>query len=189
MTVDDGGCRMSNSDDGNDKDFVWQDSYSKEDQIDSYENDTYEASNVSYRKWFSTLMIIGAVGFLILVVLSIFVISRSQNYAEKKQILAIEKKLDRLETDFTSLKIYITSKLDQAIKEMERDEQTAAKQKRPPAQKEQTDVKPKVHKIQAGDSLYLISRQYGLTIEHLRDYNNLEPNAKIYPGQELKLTP
>ena len=84
---------MSNSDDGNDKDFVWQDSYSKEDQIDSYENDTYEASNVSYRKWFSTLMIIGAVGFLILVVLSIFVISRSQNYAEKKQILAIEKKL------------------------------------------------------------------------------------------------
>jgi LysM repeat protein len=127
--------------------------------------------------------------FLIFAVLLIVIINKNQNMAEKNQVLVIEKRLDGLEAEFTSLKIYIASKLDQAIKEMERSEQTAAKQKRPPAQKEQTDVKPKVHKIQAGDSLYLISRQYGLTIEHLRDYNNLEPNAKIYPGQELKLTP
>jgi hypothetical protein len=93
----DEGDNMTNPDDMTEKDFVWHDSYSEKDQIDSYENDTAEASNESYRKWFSTPMMVGAVGFSILVVLLIVVLSRSQNYAEKKQVLAIEKRLDRLE--------------------------------------------------------------------------------------------
>ena len=178
-----------------DKNFAWHDNYSEEDQINSYENDTNEASNESHRKWFSIPTMVGAVGFSILVVLLIVVLSRSQNYAGKKQILAIEKRLDRLETEFTSLKTYIASKLDQAIQEMERDRHTTATTKAPSsktppsAQKEQKDVISKVHKVQAGESLFRISRYYGLTIEQLRDYNNLEPNATIYPGQELKLNP
>jgi len=186
---------MTNPDDMTDKDFVWHNNYSEEDQIDSYKNDTYEASNESHRKWFSTPMMIGAVGFSILVVLLIVVLSRSQNYAEKKQVLSIEKRLDRLDAEFTSLKTYIASKLDQAIKEMERERHTKSTQKKPstktppPPQKEQIDVETKVHKVQAGDSLYRISLQYGLSIELLRDYNNLEPNDTIYPGQEIKLTP
>ena len=186
---------MTNPDDMTDKDSVWHDNYSEEGQIDSYENDTYEASNESHRKWFSTPMMVGAVGFSILVVLLIVVLSRSQNYAEKKQILAIEKRLDRLEAEFTSLKTYIASKLDQAIKEMEREKGTKTTQKKlsaktpPPPQKEQIDLETKVHKVQAGDSLYRISLRYGLSLELLRDYNNLEPNDTIYPGQEIKLTP
>ena len=178
---------MTNPEDTTNRDSVRHDNYSQEAQIDSYVNDTYEASNESYRKRSSTPMIIGAVGFLIFVVLFVVVTSRSQDYADKKQILALEKRLDQLENDFTSLKIYIASNLDQAIKEMERDEQTAVEPKRPAVQKKQTDVEPKVHKVKAGDSLYKISRQYGLTIGQLREYNNLEPNAKIYPGQELQL--
>jgi len=172
-----------------DKDFVWHTNYDEEDQIDSRKNDTNAASNESHHKRLSTPMIMGVVGFLILVALFVVVLSRSQNYAKKKQILAIEKRLDRLDTDFTSLKIYITSKLDQAIEEMERDEQTAAEQNRPPAQQEQPELKPKIHKVLAGESLTRISRYYGLTIEQVRDYNNLEPNVTIYPGQKLKLNP
>ena len=78
---------------------------------------------------------------------------------------------------------------------MERDKKTTATQKTPsaktspPLQKEQKDIKSKIHKVQSGDTLYQISRQYGLSIEQLRDYNKLESNAKIYPGQEIKLTP
>jgi LysM repeat protein len=78
---------------------------------------------------------------------------------------------------------------------MERERRTKTTQKKPSAktpplpQKEQIDVETKAHKVQAGDSLYRISLQYGLSIELLRDYNNLEPNATIYPGQEIKLTP
>ena len=109
--------------------------------------------------------------------------------------MAIDKRLDRLEADFTLLTTEFASKLDRAIKEMERDKHTTAKQKIPsaktpsPPQKEQKDVEPKVHKVHAGESLSRISRYYGLSIEQLRDFNNLEPNATIYPGQELKLTP
>jgi hypothetical protein len=203
MTVDEEGCRMNNPDDMNDKDFVWRDNYSKEDPIDQYENEgasddyenqIYETGDRIYRKLFLRLLIISAVWFLVLVIFFI-VISKSQDSAGKKQILAIEKRLDRLETDFTSIKTLIASKLDQAIKQMEQHQHKTTAQKKPsvktppPAQNEQMDVEAKVHKVQAGDSLYQISLQYGLSIELIREYNNLEPNAIIYPGQELKLTP
>jgi len=192
---------MSNPDDMTDKDLVWHDSYHEhdsynaEDKIDRYENDTNKIANEVYRKVFSKLAIVAAVVFFIFVILFVVVFSQSRDLADKKQVLAIAKRLDRLETDFTSLKTYIASKLDQAIQEMERDKRTIATQKTPsvntppPLQKEQKDVKPKLHKVLAGESLSRISRYYGLTIEQLRDYNNLEPNATIYPGQELKLNP
>ena len=183
------GDNMSNQDDKTDKDRVWHDSYKKEDKIDPYENDTDGTANEVYRKVFSKLLIIAAVISLIFVILFVVVFSQSQDLADKKQVLAIEKRLGRLETEFTSLKTYIASKLDQAIQEMERDKNTIVTQKPPFEQEEQQSIKPKVHKVLAGESLSRISRYYGLTIEQLRDYNNLKPNATIYPGQELKLNP
>ena len=85
--------------------------------------------------------------------------------------------------------------LDQAIKEMERDRRAAATQnsspakKKPAVQKEQKEAKPKVHKVQRGESLARIGRYYGLTVKQLRLYNNLESDSIIHPGEELKLTP
>ena len=180
---------MGNPDDTTDKDSVWHESYNKEDKTDPYENDTGGTANEVYRKAFSKLLIIAAVISLIFVILFVVVFSQSQDLADKKQVLAIEKRLDRLETEFTSLKTYIASKLDQAIQEMERDKNTIVTQKLPFEQEEQQNIKPKVHKVLAGESLSRISRYYGLTIKQLRDYNNLEPNAKIYPGQELQINP
>ncbi|MDH3957449.1 MAG: LysM peptidoglycan-binding domain-containing protein [Desulfobacteraceae bacterium] len=186
---------MSNPEYMPDKSFRWHDSYNNEDKIDRYENDTDGTADEVYRKVFSKLLIIAAVVFLIFVILFVVVFSQSQNLADKKQVLAIEKRLDQIETEFTSLKTYIASTLDRAIQEMERDTHTTAAQETPsaktspPPQQEQNDAEPKVHKVQPGDSLYKISRQYGLSIQQLRDYNKLEQNAKIYPGQELKLTP
>ena len=182
------------------KDFVWRDNFSrkndnKEDMVDRYENNTYEAPNEEYRKKLSRFLKIAAVVFLIFAILLIVIILKNQNLADKKQVSAIEKRLDWLEAEFTSLKIYIASKLDQAIKEMELDRRTATTQNAPsaktlpPAQKEPKDVKPKVHKVQAGESLSRISRYYGLSIKQLRNFNNLESDSIIYPGQELKLTP
>jgi len=195
MTVEERGCKMSNPDDIADKGFVWHDNYRKEDKIDHYENQIYETGDKLYRKLFSRLLIISAVWFLVLVIFFIVVISRNQDSAGKKQILAIDKRLDRLEADFTLLTTEFASKLDRAIKAMERDKHTSTKQKTPsaktptPPKEEQKDIEPKVHKVLAGESLSRISRYYGLSIEQLRDFNNLEPNATIYPGQELKLTP
>jgi|GEM_PF-1193951 len=183
-----------------DKEFVLHDNYNRdndkvESHIDVYENSTNEVSNESNRRLFSIPIIIAVVAFSALVVLLIVSLSRSQHNSEKEQIMAIENRLDKLESDFTLLKNLIISKLDQAIKQMENQNRTIVKPKAPTAitppteQKEQLDVETKVHKVQAGDSLYKISLQYGLSIDLLREYNNLEPNATIFPGQEIKLNP
>jgi len=81
---------MSNPDDISDKDFVLRNSDSDEDEIDHYENQVNETSDKLFRKLFSMPIIFSAVGYLILIILLIVVISRSQDLAEKQQISAIE---------------------------------------------------------------------------------------------------
>ena len=41
------------------------------------------------------------------------------------------------------------------------------------------------HQVKAGETLYGISRRYGLTVDELRQVNRLAPGAVIYPDQEL----
>ncbi len=183
-----------------DKDFVWHDNYSRNydkenDRIETYENLRYEAAIEELRKKHSRFVKITAAAILILVILLGVAIVKGRQLAGKNQVLAIEKRLDRLDGDFTSLKVYIASKLDQAIKEMERDRNTTPTQNssaaNPPSpdQEKQAEAEPKVHKVLPGESLSRISRYHGLTIQQLRDYNNLGPDSIIHPGEELKLTP
>ena len=183
-----------------DNDIVWRDNFNrdndnKDDKLDRYVANAYETANEEYRKMLSRFLKIAAAVFLIFIIFFIVIIFKNQSLADKKQVLALEKRLDRLEDEFTSLKVYIASKLDQAIKEMERDRRTATPQNKPLAetqpllQEEPISKDVKVHKVQAGDSLYRISVQYGISMALLRDYNNLEPDATIHPGQEIKLTP
>jgi LysM repeat protein len=213
---------MSNADNTIDKDFVMSDGDASADTIDSDEDEIYENVNVSHRKTSSMPFIIAAVGFLILIILLIAVLSRTQDLAEKKQILALEQRLEQLERrlggleDMNKQKIVsampekqldllaerldrletsVNVRIDQVITELQRDDRTPVQQKAttaktpPPPKKEKIDAPPTVHKVQAGETLYRISRQYGISIEQLRTYNKLEPNTKIYPGQELKLVP
>ena len=84
--------------------------------------------------------------------------------------------------------------IDQIIKELgilhqktTRTGMSGAQTQQPAATSEAKD-KSKYHQVQAGETLYGISRQYGLTVEQLRSYNNISPNATIKPGQKLKLT-
>jgi LysM repeat protein len=41
------------------------------------------------------------------------------------------------------------------------------------------------HQVLAGETLYNISRRYGLSVDELLQLNNLKVNAVIYPGQKL----
>jgi LysM repeat protein len=41
------------------------------------------------------------------------------------------------------------------------------------------------HRVRAGETLYRISRNYGLTVEELLRINRLNPGAVIYTGQNL----
>ena len=106
----------------------------------------------------------------------------------EKQLDFLAERLDRFETS-------VNAKIDQVITELQGDDRTPVQQKAPEAktppapEKETKEATPTVHKVQAGDTLFRISRKYGISIEQLRTYNKLGPNAKIYPGQELKLNP
>jgi len=113
---------------------------------------------------------------------------------KQEQALAVlDKKLNHLEST-------VTTQIDQIIKELGvLHQKTAQKQasvtpapktadKNQPVASKKAESTVKFHQVQAGDTLYRISRRYGLTIEQLRSYNNLAPDAAIYPGQKLNLS-
>ncbi|AST89977.1 N-acetylmuramoyl-L-alanine amidase family protein [Sutcliffiella cohnii] len=43
------------------------------------------------------------------------------------------------------------------------------------------------HTVVSGDTVYSLSRQYGSTIEQIREWNNLDANYTIYVGQVLRV--
>ena len=45
------------------------------------------------------------------------------------------------------------------------------------------------HTVRRGDSLYRISRIYGIKLENLFDWNSLGPKSRIYPGQKILVSP
>jgi len=45
------------------------------------------------------------------------------------------------------------------------------------------------HQVRKGDTLYGISRRYGVKVDELRRLNKLGPQDAIYPGQKLKVGP
>ena len=106
----------------------------------------------------------------------------------EQQFQQLAARLDRLEAD-------INSKMDQIITALKsrkgpstQPPAPAAKAPRPEKKEEKAD-QPHTHKVQAGETLYRISQHYGIRVEQLRKINNLGPNTKIYPGQEIKLRP
>ncbi len=45
------------------------------------------------------------------------------------------------------------------------------------------------HTVRRGDSLYRISRIYGIKLKNLFEWNSLGPKSRIYPGQKILVTP
>jgi LysM repeat protein len=106
----------------------------------------------------------------------------------EKELGLIMERLDRFEGT-------VTTQIDQIIKELGKLHQKtgsvpAPKAKTPqPVAKSTTEKKMKVHEVSAGETLYSISRRYGLTVDQLREYNKIGPQNAIRPGQKLKLSP
>jgi LysM repeat protein len=51
--------------------------------------------------------------------------------------------------------------------------------------KTEKNSKPKLHAVQKGDTIYGISRKYGIATDQLMKMNKLGPNDPIKPGQQL----
>jgi LysM repeat protein len=55
--------------------------------------------------------------------------------------------------------------------------------------KSDKDNKAKVHVVQKGETIYGISRKYGIPADQLLKLNKLGPKDPIKPGQQLVLAP
>lgn len=213
---------MSNSDNHEDKDFVMSDEHKTENAMDGYEYENDHIPDAVDRKPSMIPSIISAVGFLVLIIFGIAILSRTMELAEYDQLKALESRLEQLENRLAGgedaapqtpvafnpqkefdlltarldrLEADINSKMEQIIKTLESRKELPVQQPAPaakapqPEKNEEKAAKPKTHIVQTGDTLYRISQRYGLTVDQLRKFNNLGPNTKIYPGQEIRLTP
>jgi LysM repeat protein len=45
------------------------------------------------------------------------------------------------------------------------------------------------HVVSRGETLYRISKEYGISVDDLRRLNNMDPKALIHPGQKLLVAP
>ena len=112
-----------------------------------------------------------------------------------------EQNLDRLNKKTDRFESTVTTQIDQIIKELGALHQKISQIRAAAAPQPKTSVKKqpdssrktkstaKFHQVQPGETLYRISRRYGLSVVQLRSYNDLSPNTAIYPGQKLKLNP
>lgn len=78
----------------------------------------------------------------------------------------------------------INSKLDS----LEKEQKPIAKPvTTPPQEKKAKAASAKIHVVKAGETLYQISRKYGLTVEQIKQLNDMGKNMTIQPGQKLNV--
>lgn len=105
----------------------------------------------------------------------------------EKELNLIMARVDRFEGT-------VTIQIDQIIKELgklqrKKGSAPAPKASAPqPATKSTIGKKRQVHVVSAGETLYSISRRYGLTVNQLQSYNNIGKDTTIRTGQKLKLS-
>jgi membrane-bound lytic murein transglycosylase D len=106
----------------------------------------------------------------------------------EQDLVVIDQRIAKLESE-------MVSRLDRIINQLgappatTSEKPTAKPAAEKPPKKEVAEAKPEVHTVQAGDTLYRISRRYNVSVENLREYNQLQAGTAIYPGQKLKLVP
>ncbi|VEN72715.1 conserved hypothetical protein [Candidatus Desulfarcum epimagneticum] len=126
------------------------------------------------------------------------------------QLAAFQKQLDALSAQISGLDKAMSRRTDQISQKL-----NALKTRRPPAPKQARApekkaapkapaVKPKAkkapvkkkshpkaryHTVRAGETLFAISRKYGVPVPTLRKYNNLTQTTRIYSGTKLLIAP
>jgi LysM repeat protein len=121
----------------------------------------------------------------------------SQVEKQRKQVEALNSRINRVEATMPTIVDQIKKELDTLQRK------TADLKSQPAASKPAAEPKvsesakqpsqPVFHTVSKGETLYGISRiykdRYGLSVEKIREINNLAPNAPIHPGQKLIVGP
>jgi LysM repeat protein len=115
------------------------------------------------------------------------------------RVTALEQKIAELEQQLTELQGKITASgqdpallqqvntLAQKVESLEKQKQPTAKSKAKPfpPSKPAVSAKKKYHTVQKGETLYRISKKYGISVEELRKRNNLSADQPVRAGQKL----
>ena len=111
----------------------------------------------------------------------------SQTAGSGNQLILLTERLDQLEANMTarinSMANQLTAAPAKPVAEVTTKTEAAV-----PASELKKETKAKIHTVKQGETLYRISRRYNLSVEQLRQYNQLDPKASIYPGQKLKVS-
>ena len=199
----------------NHENFVINDKYDDEEVRELNREDYYDDHSDIFRKKYLNPLTIGGVGLIILVVLLVIFLSGPEDVVDSRQLQSLETKIQQLEKKLASIGVMdqaldrlgkqeqklnliserfdrfnstVTTQIDQIIKELGALHQKSS-QAPQPVKTDQKETKPKFHQVGPKETLWGISRQYGLTLDQLRSYNNIGRKATIQPGQRLKLTP
>jgi LysM repeat protein len=77
------------------------------------------------------------------------------------------------------------NQVDSKLAALEKRQQSLAKSAAPAPPSKAKANAPRTHVVKAGETLYQISRKYGVTVEELKKRNKMGQDVTIRPGQEL----
>jgi LysM repeat protein len=117
----------------------------------------------------------------------------------QSKVTALEQKIAGLEQQLAELQGKITTSgqnpallqrvnaLAQKVESLEKQKQPTAESKGKPSppSKQAVSTEKKYHTVQKGETLHLISKKYGISVEELRKRNNLSADQPIRTGQKL----
>jgi LysM repeat protein len=111
----------------------------------------------------------------------------SQAAGQGNQLILLTERLDQLEANMTARINSMANQLSAAPAKPVA-EATTKTEAAVPAPTLKNEAKAKIHTVKQGETLYRISRRYNLSVEQLRQFNQLDQKASIYPGQKLKVS-
>jgi cell division protein FtsB len=104
----------------------------------------------------------------------------------ENQFAALEQALSALEASNRALKEQV-SDLSRKTQNLSTGTPSVPAKPQSPPPSQQT--KPQYHEVSRGETLFRISKKYGITVNQLRQLNSLKKNQDIYPGQKLLVKP
>ena len=78
--------------------------------------------------------------------------------------------------------------LAQKVEALEKQPTAESRKKPSPPSKPAVSTEEQYHTVQKGETLYRISKKYGISVEELRKLNNLSEDQPIYTGQKLRIS-